>query len=259
MMKFGEKSDLFYKYLYIIVLFKISVNYGGNSMMWKGLVCGIIVLFLGMSIVPSVGSNSTKLEQSVINNNLSGIEIYGTMGNNFWYISSVTIILDFGFHLTYFKIDNGEWEIYYYPIIVTSDGPHTIYCYYIDPWGNPSEIYSASFKIDKTHPWAELEIHRLGPFKIGVTIYAYDNLSGFNGIAEIYLDDELLGTIDEPPYDVIIKTGLGEHTVSVIVYDCAGNSGESSTNVQYIQSKNQSIKSLIINHQILNVVKALLQ
>jgi hypothetical protein len=223
------------------------------NMMKKSLVCGIIILFLGASFVPSVGSDSLRKECSLKpwHPGSDGIEISGTMGENGWYISNVQITLEFPSYQIFWKIDDQcDWIQYLgMPIIFPEEGPHTIYCFYIDDEGNFSETFSASFKIDKTPPTVTLETHRIGLFKIGVTVYAYDNMSGV-GVIEFYLDDMYIGTITTPPYEFVIYTRLGKHTVDVIVYDCAGNSEESSISVNSVKSQ----KSYLIqnNIQLLN-------
>ncbi len=206
----------------------------------KEIVCGIVILFLGASIVPSVGSESLKKECSLWpwHPGSDGIEISGTMGENGWYISNVQVTLEFPSYQIFWKIDDGGWIMYIgMPLIYPEEGLHTIYCYYIDDEGNPSETYSASFKIDKTPPMVTLETHRIGLFKILVSIDAYDNTSGVSGVIDIYLDYRLVGTITTPPYEFVIYTRLGKHTVDVIVYDCAGNSEESSISINSIKSQ----------------------
>jgi hypothetical protein len=208
--------------------------------MRKELVCGIIVLVLGMSIVPLAGSNSIEKGQSMMAKGCSDdIIITGTMGEHFWYISPV--IITFEGEVPYFvKIDQGDWFEYTGPIVVDTDGVHIVWWYYIDPWGNPSPISDALFKIDMTPPTVTIIIHRIGLFKIGVTVYPSDNTSGV-GCIEFYLDDALVGNLTTEPYEFVIEIGSGKHTVAVIAYDMAGNSAESSISTPYAKSHRSDI------------------
>jgi len=82
----------------------------------------------------------------------------GTIGNNSWYISNVTITLSVtdtgsGVNHTYYQIDNGSWNIYVSPIVVSIEDTHTLNYYSIDKAGNMEPIKGPFlFKIDKTKP-----------------------------------------------------------------------------------------------------------
>jgi hypothetical protein len=165
---------------------------------------------------------------------MDGIILNGTMGENGWYISPVVITFDDenGTWVHCFvKIDGGDWFEYTGPIIVNTDGIHTVYYYYIDHDGNVSPTYSAMFKIDMTPPTLEITVHRIGP-KIGVTMNASDDTSGV-GLFEFYLDGGFVGRISTPPYEFMIWIGPGVHTVKVIVYNGAGLNASSSVTTPY--------------------------
>jgi len=195
-------------------------------MLKKGLIFGMVVLFLCMSIVSPVSSNSIREECSLKPwTGSDGIEIIGTMGENGWYTSPVTVILYFHNH-TYFKIDDGDWIEYITPIIVIGDGPHTVYCFYIDDEGNMSEIYSISFKIDATPPVVSLTVTPMNLLrtKWAVSVTAEDATSGVT-VVELYVEYELVCSMTTPPYEFGYQ-GKG-HSIQALVYDCAGNAGES--------------------------------
>lgn len=196
--------------------------------------------------------------------------ISGTMGQNGWYISPVTITFvgGDGEGITLFvKIDSGDWFVYTGPFVVDADGVHTVWWYYIDQYGNESPISSVTFKMDTTPPTVTIIVKRIGLFEIGVSAYPSDNTSGVV-LLEFYLDDALVGNITVPPYEFIFVTGLGEHTVKVIAYDSAGLNGSDSVSMPYVQSQSQSspsiqqnsqnlqinqlIQNLILHHQMIN-------
>jgi hypothetical protein len=207
---------------------------------WKKLLIGMIAVFLSMVLIPVTGSLPIEREQAMMTKSHSdGIILYGTMGQNNWYISPVTItfVTD---NRTFVQIDGGEWSEYIVPLVVDTEGLHEVWWYYIDEYGNQSPTYSTSFKIDMTPPSVTIIIHRIGLFKIGVTIVASDNMSGIV-LVEFYLDDALVGSITTPPYEYVLDVGFGGHSVKVIVYDAAGLSGSNLVIIPYNQMSEQQI------------------
>ena len=73
-----------------------------------------------------------------------------------WYRSPVTVTLtaidNKEVATIYYRIDNGPWKTYTAPITIDVDGEHIVEYYAVDEVGNPSEIDSVSFKIDRTAP-----------------------------------------------------------------------------------------------------------
>jgi hypothetical protein len=224
----------------------------------KELVIGLIALFLSMPIIPITGSLPIEKEHSIMTKGCSdGIILNGTMGNNGWYISPVTITFyneNGSWVHCFLRIDSGDWFEYTGPIVVDTEGAHGVYWYYIDQYGNQSSIYSVFFKIDMTPPTVTIIVHRIGLFEIGVSVYASDNTSGVV-LVEIYRDGSLVGNITVEPFEFIIMIGLGEHTVKVIVYDAAGLNGSASVSTSYDLCH---IQSRLLHQQILRVFQILL-
>jgi len=201
----------------------------------KWLAIGIFLLFVSMSIIPMAGSISIEKEQSVVSKSrFYGINISGRMGDNGWYISNVLVSFDFPVNHTYFKINDGSWQEWLSPIIITIDGLHNVSAYYVDNEGNQSPMYYATFKIDKTSPViTEFNLIRVGFFKWAFKANVSDATSGI-GRVEFYIDNSLIGSITEPPYD-FVWTGFmfiillkfiryGDDYLPLIVpYDNAGN------------------------------------
>ena len=127
----------------------------------------------------------------------------GTMGDNNWYVSSVTIVFTGGpvFQVSY-QIDGGVWNTYTAPFGLTNDGIHLF------EWkcaSNTSDIYSIEIKIDKTKPLIEINWTGIRkPWRYYEFIYyatCSDGMSGMNGI-EFYrpFDKLYLTIIGSGPY-----------------------------------------------------------
>jgi len=163
----------------------------------KCLAVGIILLFLGTSIIPIVGSVSIEKEQSVMPKScFDGIILNGTMGENGWYISDVTVTF-VGGNYTYFRIDGGNWIVYTGPFVISTDGIHLIEATY-----DFEHIYNITIKIDRTPPICNLIAKRVGFFKWQFFVNASDETSGINRV-EFYIDCRLIGVDTRLPYEII--------------------------------------------------------
>lgn len=207
-----------------------------NSQFWTKLGVYAILGLLLLNIIPTTLSLSSMTEQSLQpkRDRYDLIHISGGMGKNGWYISSVTITIHppQGSGSVFYKINDGEWSVYQTPLSVGSDGFFIIYCFYFDEWGNQSPIYNASFKIDKTRPDSNITVQR-HLRTVFVVVDAVDNMSGIDFV-EFYCDDRLLGDVTGPPFEYLFEVSLFRgHTISVIVYDFAGNSDDESHTFPY--------------------------
>jgi hypothetical protein len=151
-------------------------------------------------------------------------EIQGTLGNEGWYTSSLTITLTStdatsGINITYFSINNGSWQQYAGPLNITSDGIHTIRYYSIDNADNAESTKTITIKIDKTAPHTTSDADEIwysqSPLVINLT--ATDSQSG---VAITYY--RLDGTVWTASNTVTI-TGDGIHIVEFYSIDIAGN------------------------------------
>jgi hypothetical protein len=164
----------------------------------KGLVCGIIVLFLGMSIISMVGSVPIDKEHSVMPKScFIDFIINGTMGNNGWYISPVQVTIVDG-NYTYFRIDNGNWTVYTGPFVISTDGKHII-----GATPDFEHIYNVTIKIDQTIPAIfNFTMSRAGIFKWKLLANVSDETSGINRV-EFYFNNNFVNTSFAPgPYIV---------------------------------------------------------
>jgi hypothetical protein len=171
----------------------------------------------------------------------------GTMGQNNWYVSAVTVTLSAidppepryargdaskwptGVNHTYYKLDAADWVEYTTPFQVTADGEHTVQYYSVDKWIPPNveTTKSINFKIDRTAPTVSLEVTRISLIlhnKWNFTATVSDPASGVVKV-EFYVDDVYVGNATAAPWSYIYK-GFGQ-VAQAIAYDAAGNSAMS--------------------------------
>jgi hypothetical protein len=159
--------------------------------------------------------------------------VSGTMGDNDWYISDVTVTLTatdgkwpLGVNHTYYKIDDGDWNEYEVPFQVTEDGEHTVY-FYSDDKAIPPNVEDekeVSFGIDQTAPViTEFTATAQNALKTKwlLAVTATDATSGI-ALVEFYGDDALVGSVTTSPFEFLVEQKI--HTAQCIVYDEAGNS-----------------------------------
>jgi hypothetical protein len=210
------------------------------------LVFGIIVLFSFMpaGVCLPAGTNSPMIEMRHDINPMAleksediNITVYGTMGNNGWYVSPVMIVitLDDGINHIYYKLHAGDpWTEYTSPVSVSTDGVYEAYAYYMDPMGGEHYAGPVPFKIDRTPPFIQLN-ETIRFRRWGFTIDVFDNMSGPGPIA-IYIQDLLVGNFTTPPFSFLWKgpvwliiwkffrTGDSSRLPTFVAYDRAGNS-----------------------------------
>lgn len=204
-----------------------------KSLLRKGLLCGIVVLLVGMSITPIV--NCIPIEQHVSIASSAKEQtgpgyinwtVNGTMGNNGWYISPITFTCTYdhdwiaGVYYSY----NGTFELYTEPFTVYMQGGIHFSWYYIDYQGYESGMHGPfAFKIDYTPPTIDLTVTAQNcchtKWLLNATVS--DATSGVSYV-EFYVDDVLVGNATAYPYIYIYK-GKGK-VAQAIVYDNAGNS-----------------------------------
>ena len=170
----------------------------------------------------------------------------GTMGNDGWYRSNVTITLTAsdptppyragkgpsGVNHTYYKIDDSEDFVEYTaPVVVNTDGQHQVSYYSVDKVGNTEAVKGPfSFKLDKTAPTITITCTAQNLLKNKWLIEATvsDETSGIV-LVEFYVADALVANITEAPWEYLyIGT---DSPAQCIVYDGAGNSAVSNSAV----------------------------
>jgi hypothetical protein len=155
----------------------------------------------------------------------------GNPGDNDWYKSEGNVVLTAidslsSVDITYYKINNGDWEVYTDPFAFNEEGLN-LFCFYsIDIAGNIESIQSDFLKIDCSPPSTLLTKQTISNNEIKYIAHISDDVSG-EGYAEFYLDGELQFTDTESPFEWLWE-GTGSHTTQAYGYDLAGNIGESN-------------------------------
>jgi len=173
------------------------------------------------------------------------VSFYGTLGNNGWYTSPVTVTLtatdsQSGVMSTMYKIDSGSWTAYASPFAVSDDSNHTVSYYSVDKVGNVETTKTINLKIDRTKPTLTLTKQEIGLLEIKFTAQASDETSGIARV-EFFLDGQLQYNDTQAPYEWT-WTGIGNHQVTATAYDLAGNSQSQSMSTPY--SFNLCMKSV---------------
>jgi hypothetical protein len=157
------------------------------------------------------------------------IDFTGTVGNNGWYCSSVTITLvasdvTSGVANTKYRIDSGSWQIYGSSFNYSTPGNHTIEYNSTDAAGNLETTKNESLKIDVVNPSLVIITANDTLFTsnaVEITYTSTDNVSGLD-VASYILDS---GTPVSCSNGVISLSGLndGTHTLKIRASDNAGN------------------------------------
>ena len=233
-----------------------------NETFRKGLVCVVMVLFIGMGIMPIAGSLS--MEKQTLKSNLGddttppvttiSFDPPYPDGDNGWYVSDVTITLEAtddmsGVDFIKYLLDDSDWLTYTGPFTVESDGYHGITYYAVDKAGNveqPSEVIR--FGIDQTPPIIEItwEVHGnfIQGWEVIFFVTCYDEIGGIDRL-EFYLNDVLQFTDDTEPFEWIIEwsSALKSSILKVVAHDSAGNSANATLNLSEINSYSNSQSS----------------
>ena len=161
--------------------------------------------------------------------------IDGTMGENGWYVSCVSIDFVINPELVagvYYSIDGGEETLYTEPFEVCEDGFHELLWRAVDhegSWSDPAVIY---FRIDQTPPVTDLdwEVWREGwnTWYVKFIFTATDELSGMAPWLLFYINDVLLGEFEVltwPTVEFVIQWSKSFKSCSFKFecFDMAGN------------------------------------
>lgn len=157
----------------------------------------------------------------------------GTLGNNDWYISDVTVELIAtdnlsGVAKTEYSLDSGTtWQLYTNPFVLSEEGATTVLARSTDNALNLEDPpVSKTFKIDKTAPQTSIAVgdpnYEINPTYVVSTtefsLSATDNLSGVI-LTEYKIDSGNWITYTSP----FMVSQEGNHTISYRSTDKAGN------------------------------------
>ena len=182
-------------------------------------------------------------------------EITGTMGDDDWYISDVTIILTAedpwpykspsGVNNTYISFDGTTFDLYTGPVVVEVDGVIEFWYYSDDNNGNVEDVNGPdSFKLDATPPTIDLTAEGSGSTWT-LTAEVDDATSGVAKV-EFYVNDEYLGEDTEAPFEWEYTGASSGDTAQAIAYDNAGNSKISDViDATFLQSQSHTVLKVV--------------
>ena len=202
-----------------------------GNLFGKSLAISLIILFFTMATISAVGVSitSTPMNQSSANPPIPHKE--GIGGNNDWYISDVLISFSYDPKIVKevgYQLD-GVWREYYDAFYVEDDGNHQIQWYWIDKGDVRHEMLPVVFKIDKSKPTINIDKEVIAENKVKFTVTCNDDVSDVERV-EFYLDDDLITTDTEKPYEYTYTTDeSGPHDVFAVGYNYAGLSEQSET------------------------------
>jgi len=209
----------------------------------KFLIIGMLVfLLLNTS---SLGGYQVKLGDSRRQEPIPSV--FGQMGQNQWYVTGVTISFEFDpQRVVQIQYKLGEtWYIYDDPFNVVNDGVYMIPWFWVDLFNNSNYGGPIEFKIDKTAPTIELTKKITGKEEIIFTADAIDTVSAIEKV-EFYLDDELILTDNEEPYQYAWEGHITQ-VVYAKTYNYAGFDAISNnlTTEPRIRFRNHNLMSII--------------
>ncbi len=179
--------------------------------MKKLLVVGVIVLFLGVSVIPSTG-NMVFNDDTTPPVTTCALDPPEPDGDNGWYVNDVNVTLNAtddmsGVKEIKYRVGSGSWQTITGDngsFIVDEDGNDIPIEYYaIDNAGNEETHQIVKIDKDQTKPDIALTLETYkenGIWYILFTATCNDATSGMDRV-EFYMDDELVCTDDKAPYE----------------------------------------------------------
>lgn len=154
------------------------------------------------------------------------VEINGTLGNNGWYLSAVTVTMQAadngsGVSAIYYAVDGGAWQTYGGAFVLSASGRHTIAYYAADAAGNHGTVQQVALSIDQEIPDGEMVVSDgwYTHVPVSLKINASDDVSG---VGAVYY------SINGAPWcrgDTVVLNAGGVYNITYFAVDVAGNAG----------------------------------
>jgi len=118
---------------------------------------------VGINIIPSSANIFPPSDDTTPP--VTTINFYGKMGKDGWFISKVLINLTAsddlsGVNITFYRINDNDWEIYIKHFDFFDNGVHNIEFYSIDNAGNKENVKSAELRIDQEGPFIDVLLQK---------------------------------------------------------------------------------------------------
>ncbi len=219
-----------------------------------------ILVFSGVGIAEVTTVTYKKPTQDVVSAYLDELcypVLNGTLGDNGWYVSNVTVSFVYDpekVATVYYILDGAGSTMYTELFEVCDDKEHYICWYYVDYYGNYSGAECKNFKIDQTPPelnttwyvFKEKE-YWYTPWFVKFTVICNDNTSCMDRVefGVMFITQE----IDyDFPFEWIVFIGSAvmpppEYFLSFTAFDKAGNSAFVTVNFDDIKPRINSIQS----------------
>ena len=179
---------------------------GKKPLMGKCSAVGIILLFIGASVIPSTGTVMVFDDDTTPPVTLCSLDPAEPDGENGWYVGSVTVFLNAtddlsGVNITRYRLDGLPWETYTEPFLLEKQGAGIIIEYYsVDNAGNVEPVQNISVNRDITNPLVHLWIEPIGGagrWSVIIIATARDDHSGMSRV-DIYMNTRLYDTVFGP-------------------------------------------------------------
>jgi hypothetical protein len=158
---------------------------------------------------------------------------YGTLGDNGWYTSSVSVLLEAadagtGVSQTFFSVDSAPAVLYTAPVGIFAEGTHTLRYWSVDLSGNVEGAHTLQVRIDATLPTASITVQGTasqgrGGYDLGqpnIILSATDAVSGPAAIYYRYDGGAWLTYNGQFRFALLTSA-----TLDVMAVDEAGNEG----------------------------------
>ena len=174
-------------------------------------ILAVVLLVLGsLSNVVGYQTNQSQDTSSLFTEMLIGREpinwtINGTMGENGWYVSLILLSCTYDHEIyahVYYEFDENHSGEYTEPFIIDNQGEIDLLWSAVDYEGNIEEVGSLMFRIDSMPPVGNLTLKRVGLLQWLLVADVDDITSGISRV-EFYIDDSLIGSISQTPYEYV--------------------------------------------------------
>ncbi len=234
-----------------------------KNMIMKGMVIGIIVLFVGAGVVPSISGNieEAKGENPLFNDWPCDPVFNGTMCEGGWFITPVNVSFIYDPEIVaeiYYRVGSGEWTLYTEPFVIYEQGVVDFLFRWVDYNGNHYTPDPMTLRIDYSPPELALIIPEKGGVylfgklvfekesastiilgKIAIDVATIDELSGIDNITFSLVKNS------KPPETHVSETlpyvweltgrHIGKYTLTVTAYDRGGLSINTTLNMIIFQ------------------------